>query len=1333
MADMVKQELKYWGLKLENTSNIIRNVIFLLCILSIIAAIFITKDIDKIYCRGNYFDRSKDIDCPEGTILNGLIDPLPWERIEGDINTCCSPLYCTGNPDSNNDFNCPEDMIAINNSENIIGNTQGTCCTYLTCSNNNIPSNDIICPNNKILREDASTILKNTIEDCCEDLLCYGNYDNSKDIPCLFGSTEKEGYYNNLVGDTVDECCDRLLCSGNINKNDDVICTTDILGDQTVLKDSSDTLEIPLTNNEREIQIKCCRSLNIGELTCSNNPSGQSNDFQCGSNRFFVENSQTILRKRDSNDIDLCCSNLKCSDNNDSSIDYNCTGDGKELKANTDNIYCPPEGCDDDLCCVDSTPGQCEIYRTQYDCERMWGEEVPTGDFPRKKCVWHGEGGYYDSQSNSVDGSCSNYWMTDEGRKEFERYHKKKSYIYAVDKASRLNRCELPCEPQCLGELDNPLIINGVSENNCENIFNHENHAAQRNFSIDDNCGGGMAGGDTTIINYCKTGVAGYTESECQITAGCTFKEPIWETYGALVGQEQVGGQGQFPYVSDVVQDNEYVYIVGGDPQGIDTAHNFWRCKKPCDGELRTFAGGKVNTILDVTTTSGLEQLGLCDGGNDNCTTDNIQSIAVSNEHLWILNGDGNLYSCDKNSEIRDGPDKSCIFNRNWSLYGPDHQSCMRVSTGGDTAITTCLRGTALGGAARGDVESHDTIQINLEGTKLDKYDYNFGPDEENWVEGDGGHGHYRRDTGLTRDTQHTNDYIYSVVESGYINGGDYGVEEIHPERRIPLIGRVKKDYLPEQYHYGMNVKWEGVGGPLIKGKKMKEDTYPGERSKIYDPVGQERDGTVYDAEYTCDITQADINAYTDSSGRNPRHATGTVSAGDTLWPNDPRPVSLLSPGVRGPFPQPGLPGHSVDAGERQAPSGCGAVKQGRQCPYDSPIDLDADGECNNFKLCMKCGWDDDGAEDDQIGWSRISVWENYDTGPQKPKRIDGGDIINRVPVNYQMGDNGLVPYEEMCPALDSVTADKSEIYGVDNEGRTSPYSPPPAANPPTHTPEWENATTTTDSPTRCWVYNENKSGNYLKCSDIDNQDQCNNTIYIMTDPTPAPGVLSAPTRKEKVHGICKWDASECKETWHEEGNSGARPYTQPFEASRIAPNLGFAFAPHPRQNVDLNKWGNCHKEWDSDGLGWGNITPDEEIFDSTLQIDRTHQVRKHTAGALTNKLPYCGDIISGSYIDPGSITPCQGSEIPPLSLSMDNSCKLFDGNQFCNHKYMKYKHTYSDGTKIEKYYQCALDGSSENLCLPTLDNFGFSQVIDSYELTGFPDYSLLSQYECIP
>ena len=63
----------------------------------------------------------------------------------------------------------------------------------------------------------------------------------------------------------------------------------------------------------------------------------------------------------------------------------------------------------------------------------------------------------------------------------------------------------------------------------------------------------------------------------------------------------------------------------------------------------------------------------------------------------------------------------------------------------------------------------------------------------------------------------------------------------------------------------------------------------------------------------------------------------------------------------------------------------------------------------------------------------------------------------------------------------------------------------------------------------------------------------------------------------------------------------------------------------------------------------------------------------------------------------------------------------------------MKYKHTYSDGTKIEKYYQCALDGSSENLCLPTLDNFGFSQVIDSYELTGFPDYSLLSQYECIP
>ena len=104
---------------LENTSNIIRNVIFLLCILSIIAAIFITKDIDKIYCRGNYFDRSKDIDCPEGTILNGLIDPLPWERIEGDINTCCSPLYCTGNPDSNNDFNCPEDMIAINNSENI--------------------------------------------------------------------------------------------------------------------------------------------------------------------------------------------------------------------------------------------------------------------------------------------------------------------------------------------------------------------------------------------------------------------------------------------------------------------------------------------------------------------------------------------------------------------------------------------------------------------------------------------------------------------------------------------------------------------------------------------------------------------------------------------------------------------------------------------------------------------------------------------------------------------------------------------------------------------------------------------------------------------------------------------------------------------------------------------------------------------------------------------------------------------------------------------------------------------------------------------------------------
>ena len=204
-----------------------------------------------------------------------------------------------------------------------------------------------------------------------------------------------------------------------------------------------------------------------------------------------------------------------------------------------------------------------------------------------------------------------------------------------------------------------------------------------------------------------------------------------------------------------------------------------------------------------------------------------------------------------------------------------------------------------------------------------------------------------------------------------------------------------------------------------------------------------------------------------------------------------------------------------------------------------------------------------------------------------------------------------------------------------------------------------------------------------------------------MTDPTPAPGVLSAPTRKEKVHGICKWDASECKETWHEEGNSGARPYTQPFEASRIAPNLGFAFAPHPRQNVDLNKWGNCHKEWDSDGLGWGNITPDEEIFDSTLQIDRTHQVRKHTAGALTNKLPYCGDIISGSYIDPGAITPCQGSEIPPLSLSMDNSCKLFDGNQFCNHKYMKYKHTYSDGTKIEKYYQCALDGSSERLSLP--------------------------------
>ena len=50
--------------------------------------------------------------------------------------------------------------------------------------------------------------------------------------------------------------------------------------------------------------------------------------------------------------------------------------------------------------------------------------------------------------------------------------------------------------------------------------------------------------------------------------------------------------------------------------------------------------------------------------------------------------------------------------------------------------------------------------------------------------------------------------------------------------RDIGLLGRVNKKYLPKQYHHGIQVNWEAVGG-LMGGKIKKEDTTDSEGSQL--------------------------------------------------------------------------------------------------------------------------------------------------------------------------------------------------------------------------------------------------------------------------------------------------------------------------------------------------------------------------------------------------------------------------------------------------------------------------------------------------------------------
>lgn len=1318
----LKEELEDLGLVKKSRMGLI--LVMIVCSSVIIGLVyyFYTEN-EKNYCKGN-IDSDNDIVCPRGS-------ELKKDQVEGDINTCCTAFYCSGNKESKNNVICPIGKRLKTDSNKIVGYETEVCCEDLKCSGNINSSDDFVCPDGKILIEDSEKTHGNTEEICCTSQMCYGNYDETKDVECKFGSYEKDDF-NTRKGYRMEDCCNTRLCSGNTDKTQDFICGLNNIGDQTVYIDDSDNTRFPFSENDNDIQKTCCRDLKLGEKLCSNNPGGYP-DYVCPDGKSLVENSQLIRVLDDGNDDDRCCSQIKCSGNpSDSGVpNYSCSENGKILKPDTDTTYCPTGGCTDDICCVDAPIGNCTNYDNKNDCERIWTEELSADqERPRKTCLWTGEGGYYNSSGDVINEKCTDYWNTDEGDSEYETYYNTKSYIYAVDKGLNLRRCELPCEPQCLGTVS---IAQG-GETECPLIFETNNKALE----------------DTYGPNYSsswppsarKTGVLGYTEGQCP--SECNFKEPEWEIYR----RGDQSARGGFPLVSDVDQDNDYVYIVG---KSDDTSPTyFYRCKKPCG----TRQGGDsvtANNINDISITDGLDQLGCedieCSAGSDNMS---IKSMAVSNDNLWILK-DGSLgleiHSCDKNKELRTGDSNdSCILKSNWIKR--DITEC------GDDVTGLCgryIQKDISGDSSRDISADVDTIKINPSGTKFDLYSTG----DENYYKG-----------GLNRDIQHTNDHIYGVVMTGNINGEDYdGIVPVGKDgtgvRDIGLLGRVNKKYLPKQYHHGMEVNWEAVGGPLIGGKIKKEDTNDVERSQL-------NSGTA-----TCD-----------------RFHTDTDGIGSLLGDVGSKTQSVVS---------------------------------------------------NQLANTTKdiCGWDGKGnIPSTEIGWSKISVWDNYDTGPQKPRRVDGESIVSVRPNTHMSGDNGLLESNNnACPAFsgirDSVSDDnygisqendtvnedyragepdvwcKDECYIpriqgardthstcglVDNrdeceatftcaygeeegpDGETicdtqgnqrirnrgggygnkcywhpASYCSGTGGTPSTEScsmaqdlskcrfddewkPDWLTATTTTIEPNRCWVYEEEKNGDYYKCSNIDSKEKCNNAIYINTGEYEKDGWTFDEKRKERTHGICFWDGEKCKENLKLHP-ANTVPHTLPCSNNDCQEEYQMADTTYPdgggiTMPELTDGWENCHKDWGNGGLGWDPIFVDEDIFGEE-NLTRFHGQRKNTQGSLTNQLPYCGDI-DDNYDGSSSIIPeCRGEQISTYDNDLSNTCRDYDNNAVCSNKYLKYSGTYTNGEEYTNYYQCNLSDSGE--CNPGIDVFGYTldSTTGNYAKTSNTDFSSLNQFRC--
>ena len=921
-----------------------------------------------------------------------------------------------------------------------------------------------------------------------------------------------------------------------------------------------------------------------------------------------------MLLNDDGNDEQLCCSRISCSGNRGESgltENYSCIGDGKILKTGGEMNFCPSEGCTDEICCDETQEGNCTDYDNQYDCERMFGSRsydelesvFPDRRSTLKKCLWNGDGGYYNSNGEVVNEKCSDYWNTPEGSEEYDRYHNKKSYIYGIDKSNRLKRCELPCEPQCLGTSS----TEHHGETECPKIFEKENdNLSEIDFCPDEgNCTG----------DEMATGVPGYTSQQC-LGPDCDFKEPVWEVYRSGVDS------GGMIDVKDITQDNEYVYLLGN---AMDTNQlsYFYRCKKPCGTPGVNGPEGQTHFINDISLGDGLEQLGLCDSAS--CDDMKIKSLSVSNEKLWGLTvGVGStdeIYYCDKNKEIKTGDtEHSCLKRKNW----------IRME------ITPCSHRPPSLPCGRYIGPDPNTIKINKNDTEYDLYDNS----DENY---------YNTGHGLNRGIQHTNDHIYGIVMSGNINQGEYNGISGDGTKDIGLIGRVDKGYLHKQYHYGMEVNWEGVGGPKIAGKVKPENVL-----EASDRIALNNDTA------TCSRFYGDTDA-----GVNSLLSSGTTVA--------------------------------------------------------NPEDI--------------CGWDAAGYQVTKVGWSRISVWDNYDTGPQKPRRVDGGNIIHSPPETHFSGDNGLTSENiEQCPALIGLRDTESDDnYGVHIPSDSNYYIDKIKDYKDSQTFEddnsvavdWSKATISSATPTRCWVYGKEKNGNYLKCSDLDAGEECNNAVYINSQGFTKDGYYVDNKRKERTHGVCESVNEECQETQKEIPDQ-VIPHTLPCSDNNCDESR-YKWETEKQMNMPslTDKWGNCHKDWGNGGLGWGPLYEDPDVF-GDQEITRGHIERKHTVGSLTNQLPYCRE-------GPGQDEPipeCIGEQISTYPGDLNNSCRDFDNNLVCNGKYIKHTGTYSDGTEYTNYYQCGLD--NDGLCLPGISEFGYTgDSVEGYNLENTPELGLIDSYKC--